>query len=330
PELAILMAYSKMQLYQALLSSQLPDEAGVSDCLQDYFPAAIRQRYGKFLAEHPLAREITATVLTNRAVDHAGGTLFNSLVQQHGVTLIDAVRTWLAFDRVLAGDELRRLIYALDNRMPSERQQQLLLRLEDALATLSDWAIDAGLDIRLEAEILAELRDKRIAFEKILGSILPQEEWADCKAFADDCEAHGIAPDAARRLALLPHLRGFLPIVALAEKTGNEIFATARTFLDVRNLLARDEIFQLAQKVPLRDGWDRQALQSLTKSLSHIGFRLTAVVLEKYSGNPEACLAGRRRELEAYRRLRDDLRSTSPANFHALLIAVAALEKLVS
>jgi glutamate dehydrogenase len=329
PELAILMAYSKMQIFQTLLSSSLPEQTGVRDCLYGYFPEAIRISYREFLGDHPLSREITATVITNIAIDRAGSAFFNGLVQKHGVTLVDAIGVWLTFDRVVGGETLRQQIYALDNRMSTERQHELLLRLEDALAALCDWAIGEGLEILPESGQVFELREKLHAFEKVLGSILPEEAWTLCKGCASDCEENGIAAEPARRLSILPHLGNFLPIMVLAEKTDSELYATARAFIDIRGLLALDEILALSRNVLLRDGWDRKALQSLTASLADTSFRLTQVVLEQYSGNPDACLAGRRRELNNYRRLRDSLRGTTPVNFHPLMIVAASLEDLI-
>ena len=329
PELAILMAYSKMQLFQALLASPLPEQVGVRDYLFDYFPEAIRTRYHDLLSAHPLAREITATVITNIAVDRAGSAFFNGLAQKHGVTLVDAIAVWLAFDQVVDGETLRRQIYARDNRMSAERQHELLLRVEDALTALCDWSVGEGLDITPAPHQVSERREQLQAFEKVLGSILPAEEWSLCKSCARDCESHGIAAEPARRLSILPHLEIFLPVMVLAERTGSELYATARVFIDVRGLLDLDEILALVSNVPVRDGWDRQALQALTTSLADTGFRLTRVVLDQYAGNPDACLAGRRRELNHYRRLRDSLRGATPINFHPLMILASALEALV-
>ncbi|WP_432822516.1 NAD-glutamate dehydrogenase domain-containing protein [Trichloromonas sp.] len=329
PELAILMAYSKMQIFQALLASQLPEQAGVRDYLDGYFPEAISTRYRDFLCGHPLAREITATVITNTVIDRAGSAFFNGLVQKHGLALVDAITVWLAFDRVVDGEKLRRQIHAQDNRMPTERQRELLLSIEDALAALCDWAIGDGMKVLPEPKLVSELREKLQAFEKVLGSILPAEQWSLCKACARDCEEGGIAAESARRLSILPHLGDFLPIIVLAEETGSDLYAAARAFIDVRQLLGLDEVLTLARNVPLRDGWDRQALLALTASLADCGFRLTRIVLEQYSGNPDACLSGRRRELNNYRRLRDSLRATTPVNFHPLMILSASLENLV-
>ena len=139
----------------------------------------------------------------------------------------------------------------------------------------------------------------------------------------------GIDAETARRFAILPYMGDFLPIMVLAEAAGCEIYAAAQAFMEVRRLLAYNEIFALAQHLPLRDHWDRQALQSLTAALADVGFRLTETVLEKYSGNPEACLAKKRRELNNYRRLREGLRGATLVNLHPLMILVKAAEELI-
>ena len=80
PELAVLMAYSKMQMYHALLQSDLPDSYLGQGCLRDYFPARLVERFGQALPSHPLAREIAATVMTNRVINQAGSAMCGRIV----------------------------------------------------------------------------------------------------------------------------------------------------------------------------------------------------------------------------------------------------------
>ncbi|MCZ3096463.1 NAD-glutamate dehydrogenase, partial [Acinetobacter baumannii] len=53
PERAVLLAYSKMWLYDALLASDVPEDATVAGLLADYFPQPLRARYAETMQRHP-------------------------------------------------------------------------------------------------------------------------------------------------------------------------------------------------------------------------------------------------------------------------------------
>ena len=72
PELAVLLAYTKISLHARLIESSLPDDADLADELLRYFPAPLSERFADELRGHRLRREIIATHLTNDFVDHAG------------------------------------------------------------------------------------------------------------------------------------------------------------------------------------------------------------------------------------------------------------------
>lgn len=330
PELAILMAYGKMQIHQNLLDADLVARPEVCELyLPSYFPKVLHDRYGEHLYDHPLAAEITATVITNYLVDRGGSALISSLCDRHGLSSVTVAASWLGFDRVLDCEILRQAIYALDNRMPAERQLQLLLSLEDTLVALCDWALAHGLKLAPHSSRVTSLRQQLAAFEKVLGGLLPIEEWRRCKIDAQAVEELGMSAKLARRFSLLGALRDFLPVVMLNEETGGELYATARTFLDLRRLLGLDELTRLARTVPLCDQWDRKALHAVTSSFERVSFRLAKLVLEDYSGNPEACLAARRSELKNFQRLRESLRGLTLVNYHPLLIVAEAAEELL-
>ena len=76
PERAVLLAYSKMVLFDQLIASNLIDDEYVSDALVEYFPVALRERYASVMLRHPLKREIIATVVTNSMINRTGS-VFN-------------------------------------------------------------------------------------------------------------------------------------------------------------------------------------------------------------------------------------------------------------
>src|ERR687896_570555 len=71
PELAGILAYSKITLYAALLDSDLPEDPALAGELARYFPAPLPERFGDRIECHRLRREIVATRATNDIVDRA-------------------------------------------------------------------------------------------------------------------------------------------------------------------------------------------------------------------------------------------------------------------
>src|SRR5699024_4109620 len=73
PELAVLLAYSKMALKEDLLDSDLPDDPATERQLRTYFPGPLRQeRFVEDLVGHPLRREIVTTAVANDLVNRGG------------------------------------------------------------------------------------------------------------------------------------------------------------------------------------------------------------------------------------------------------------------
>ena len=72
PELSVLLAYAKRSVFRALLETDLPDSEYLVADLARYFPPAIVDAFGHLLAEHPLRREIIATMASNDVVNSQG------------------------------------------------------------------------------------------------------------------------------------------------------------------------------------------------------------------------------------------------------------------
>ncbi|HAY07027.1 MAG TPA: NAD-glutamate dehydrogenase, partial [Hyphomonas sp.] len=71
PELAVLLAWSKIVLFDDLIASDLPDDPWFETVLKGYFPSPI-DGFDKAMKGHRLKREIVATVVANRTLDFGG------------------------------------------------------------------------------------------------------------------------------------------------------------------------------------------------------------------------------------------------------------------
>ena len=132
PELAVLLAYSKMWLYDHLLASNLPDAPYHQQNLRHYFPAQLAEKYSKYMATHRLHREITSTWLTNDLVNRLGIATTWRASQASG-DLPALVNYYTIARETSDAEALWQEIEAQDNRVPATLQIELELRLRDHL-----------------------------------------------------------------------------------------------------------------------------------------------------------------------------------------------------
>ncbi|VEG77450.1 NAD-specific glutamate dehydrogenase [Cardiobacterium hominis] len=132
PELAVLLAYSKMWLYDHLLASNLPDAPYHQQNLRHYFPAQLAEKYSKYMATHRLHREITSTWLTNDLVNRLGIAATWRASQASG-DLPALVNYYTIARETSDAEALWQEIEAQDNRVPATLQIELELRLRDHL-----------------------------------------------------------------------------------------------------------------------------------------------------------------------------------------------------
>ena len=57
PERAVLLAYSKMWLFDELLASNLPEDAWVGTAVARYFPSVLKEKFGSYIERHLEARD---------------------------------------------------------------------------------------------------------------------------------------------------------------------------------------------------------------------------------------------------------------------------------
>ena len=104
PELAVIMAYAKLDLFASLIASKAPDDPAFEPLLIDYFPDELAI-YGEARKRHRLRREIIATVLANRIVNLTGPTF---AIQKRDAEGVDAGHIAQAFEAAYSSLPYRR------------------------------------------------------------------------------------------------------------------------------------------------------------------------------------------------------------------------------
>lgn len=327
PELAILMAYSKMQLYQALLGNAELGTNGASLMLDRYFPLPIQQQFKQQLAEHPLQREIIATMITNNVVDQAGSTFCFRIARRYDVSLPKAAEAHSHFSHVIGADQIRQQIYAGDNHIPSSIQYQLLLDVEQCIASMCDWAFSHNPEL-LQPVFTEPLQQNLGSLLKLLSSVLDSEKWQKCQDRSVELQGLGLSEEASFKLATLGELDNLLPLVSLLQGSDYELHPVALTLKEVQQTLDIDSLLTLVHQVPQRDRWDRMTQHMLITRFNFILFTIVKKVLQNYDGNFDALLAAERKNYQRYKRLSEQIHDQTTATFHPYMVVIEQLQTL--
>ncbi|MDD2449030.1 MAG: NAD-glutamate dehydrogenase [Sulfurimonas sp.] len=141
PIISSLISYSKIFLTNILLESDLIDENFANQYLFRYFPKSFISAFENEIQNHPLRREITATVIADTIVNIQGTTFiadFNKL----GVDgFLLKIKAYLITNQLFNANDIRHEIYRNDLKMNVKLQYQLLSDIERTLGFTTRWVL---------------------------------------------------------------------------------------------------------------------------------------------------------------------------------------------
>ena len=343
PELAVLLAYGKLELSAEITASAAPDDPFFEGALEAYFPKAL-QPYGAAMRGHRLRREIIATSLSNTIIDIAGPTFPARLKAATGVDAKGLVTAFEAAWRVFRLEEAWAAITALDNAgSPASAQLDLYQEASLALRRQTYWlarrvGTDASVQTLVEAYRPAadEMRAQGLALLSPLERRLAEER---AQVFIDG----GAPRELAVGVAALRPLTSTSDVADLAMAAGWAFLPAGRVYHQTGAAFGFDRLRAAAGGLTAADAYERQAVRQLIEDFLSRQAAVTRSVMagsERGEGsltNEEAhaavrAWAGPRAAVvdPAIRLIADIEASGDPWSFAKLTIVNAALRPLAA
>jgi glutamate dehydrogenase len=279
PELATLLAYSKIDLYAELLDSDVPEDPYLSKELEAYFPSPLPERFAERMKSHRLRREITATQVVNNTLHGAGITFVFRLHEETGAPASDIARAYTVAREVFQMRPMWAEIEALDNKVAAEIQTRMLLEGRRLVERSARWLLRnraRPLDI---AATVADFAPGADALYDSIPSLIAPTEVEPLAHRAHELRDAGVPEKLAMRIASLPTLFSTLDIVEVTAETGFDLETVARVHFDLGDRLQlhwlRDRILAL----PRDDRWRALSRAALRDDLYGLHRELTAEVL---------------------------------------------------
>lgn len=269
PEIAVLMAWTKIVLFDDLVASEVPDDPYFHDTLAGYFPKALGT-YGSVMQAHRLKREIISTVLANRIVDIAGPVFILRLREQTGAPSAAIVAAFEIASALLDTPALLAQVHALDNQAPAHRQMALQSLLAGTLATLTHGILSVGETDTISDRIMA-LSEARDILNGISADELPPFERALTQRRVKQNARDGVPSALAAAIAQTKTVANAPLLTKLAVRSERATADAADAYLAVGDALSLDRLRTAAEQA-LSDMpyWDRLATRGLMRELEHL------------------------------------------------------------
>ncbi len=331
PESAVLLAYSKLWLFDELLASDLPEDPFVADALHRYFPTQLRERYASYMDRHPLRREIVATYVLNSMVNRVGATFVHRLSENTGAPPAQVVRAYLLARESFANGEARAAIEALDCKVPDELQAEMLIELARLTERATIWFLRSRRLTDPMADTIARLRP---AAARLLAFIAAEpgkprqrhqqhERWLDA----------GVPAELAARVASAEAQFAALDVAEIAEQAQRNLDEVAGAYFALGDALGLDRL--RAQIVQLHaDGyWQARAKAALGDDLADLQREFAAQAVRLHGGvDAKAAVAAWEKAnahaLARARRLIDELAQVRSMDLATASVALRELRNL--
>jgi len=334
PELAVLLAYSKVVLKDALLNSDVPEDPYLSDDLERYLPAKLRDPFQEQVRRHPLRREIIATHVTNSMVNRVGSTFVHRLGEETGAAAPDIARAYTVGREVFEVRRLWKEIGDLDDLVPADVQTALMAEGRHLVERVTRWLLrnrHQPLDIAAEVSRFAP----GIA---ALGQELPKLlAPTDAEALGRSAErfgAQGVPSDLATRVASLDALYSGLDIIEVARAKEETVEAVAAVYFALGARLDLHWLRDQIGRLPAGTHWQALAQGALRDDLSSEQRQLTAQVLRHDTTGPDAeamidaWVAGNRGSVTRCLEMLEDLKQVERVDVAMLSVALREIRSL--
>lgn len=279
PELAVLVAYSKMILKEQLVTQKITQESLYTSRLTQYFPSQLRDTYTQAMHQHSLKPEIIATSLANQVVNEMGANFVVRLQDETGASVEDVVNAYSCVREIFNFDHVFKEIRGLDNQVESSIQYELFVQVRRMIRRGARWllrnrVLKEGLSnviskYQADAQWIATHLDELLVDAEIEEHQQQAQVWIDA----------GVTTSLAHHLARLTSLYCAFDIKEVADEAKVSVEIAARLYFSLGDRLSLHWFLKQINQQSVDNHWQALARASFREDLDWQQRQLTTQVL---------------------------------------------------
>jgi glutamate dehydrogenase len=328
PEIAIVMPYSKMWLYDTLLASDLPDDPLLEADLVTYFPSALRVKYRKEILSHQLRREIIATVATNSMINRVGGTFCMNLIEKTGAAPVDVARAYIVVRDAFDLRSIWSAIEGLDAKVHADVQIKLFADIEQLIERVTLWLlrnVPAPIDMsKAIAEFGPKVRELAAGIEKFVPAEVTDNIEFRVKRYTDQ----GVPVALAKRIAYTILLVSAPDIIRADAQSKKSLGEIARLYFRIGETFGLGWLRYNAEKLPADTHWQKLAAAAVIEELYAHQKNLTLRMMNGSGDSLESWSRKNTAAVDQMKQMLTELKTADPVDLSMLAVASRHLSAL--
>ena len=319
PEVAVLLAYSKISLDQAILRSDVPDDADFLPVLVNYFPQPLQQRFGEQMKRHHLKREIIANQLANLIINRMGTTFVFRLQEESSFSAADIARAFWIASRVFDAESLWTRIEQLDNLVSADLQVEMMVMVRTLVERVVRWVLRNRRNAGSVDAVIAQYAAKVQALLAKLPQLVSAEAYSQVARLEKRLNQPNVPADLASVLARLEFAVPLMDIIEIGEGSALSLDDVAANYLQLGRDLQLDWLRAAITQLPRDNRWQSLARSALRDDLyrQHRSLTQSAMAVSQDADFVPQWLKQRAADVEACQQMFAELQS-----FEALDLAM--------
>ena len=333
PELAILLAYSKIWLTNHLLASDVPEDPYLSAELVRYFPQPIQERFAKQIAQHRLRREIITTATTNSLVNRMGPAFVPRAQEDTGAQPAQIARAYTAAREIFDMRKTWAEIEALDTRIPAQLQYSMAFQTARLVRHVTYWLLTHRRQgLQVDAAV-AEFRKGVRQLEAEIGNVLSGSDRERFEKVRREHVEAGVPADLAARIASLAAHNAALDMVEIATAHKVGVAEAARVYFEIGTRVGLDWLRDQIEQLSVEGPWQAIARTGLRDGAMRTHRRLAERVLSRTDqgaahARVAAWLQAAGEDLAQWQRTLTEMKASGAGDFATLSVGVESVRKL--
>jgi glutamate dehydrogenase len=335
PELAVLLAYTKIAIKKEVLKSDLTDDPYLRQLQETAFPPAVRNQYKSNMNDHRLAKDIVATQISNRIINEMGITFVYRLQMETGATASEIIRAHTVASQIFNKSELQKLILSLDYKISMADQYNMLFHVRNLINLATRWFLHGNHLKQNLKDIIDHYTPRVKQLEKMVPTLMSGITSNYMETLINDFMKAGLPRDIALRIATYRAIYTSLNIIEVATKHDFDLESTAIVYFHggarMNLVWYRDQI-----NTDSREGhWNTLARLALRDELDISQRALTLAIMKSQPKEKDPMKLidiwtnKNQRALERWERITTMLTTSSNLEYTMFFIAIRELVGLV-